>query len=215
MDSPIEFKHVITRIPYKIEPKPEGGFVARAADPTVPALEAPTREELHQKIFAAIRAEFPQLNLGASSKNVEVSLQVDAQKGGFSYSTIPSADGSTPNLSELESRSLEKLLGFAAKHLTPELSKQLAAQAGNASFKLVINKNVWLRGNSGPQGLTFGAPKNPSLSAGAGIPQLDAGAGTIDGRPITPEPSNIRRTLKFIMWVVILLSVFYLYLLSR
>lgn len=52
----MELKH-LTKITYRIEPKPEGGFIARPADPGVPPLEAPTREELLQKIQAKIAAE--------------------------------------------------------------------------------------------------------------------------------------------------------------
>jgi hypothetical protein len=46
----MDLKRLLTQVVYKIETKPEGGFIARATDPTVPALEAPTREELQQKI---------------------------------------------------------------------------------------------------------------------------------------------------------------------
>jgi hypothetical protein len=37
----------------------------------------------------------------------------------------------------------------------------------------------------------------------------------IDGQPITPEPSNIGRVLKIIVWVIILGVFAYLYFLSR
>jgi len=51
----MELKRLITHFTYRIEPKPEGGFVARASDPTLTPLEAPTREELQQKIQANIK----------------------------------------------------------------------------------------------------------------------------------------------------------------
>src|ERR1700745_298775 len=50
----MELKHLVQKFAYRIQPKPEGGFIARAPDPTVPPLEAPTREELQQKIQAKI-----------------------------------------------------------------------------------------------------------------------------------------------------------------
>ena len=63
----MELKRLITHFTYRIEPKPEGGFIAHATDPTVPPLEAPTREELQRKIQANIAAglasEFPGLKL--------------------------------------------------------------------------------------------------------------------------------------------------------
>jgi hypothetical protein len=215
MDSPIDLKHLIARIPFKIEPNPAGGFTARASDPTVQPIEAPTREELHQKIRAFVSAEFPELKI-PPGKNVNVSLRLNTSDGGLSFSTNPDASAATTNAADLSNPALEKLLSFASKHFAPELVQQLAAQAGNTSFKLTINEKTAIRVNSGPQGLTFGPPKTPALQAPpTDIPTLDAGAGTIDGRPITPEPSNFGRTFKFIMWAVILGVLAYLYLLSR
>jgi len=40
----MEIKRLITQFTYAIAPKPEGGFIAHASDPNLPALEAPTRE---------------------------------------------------------------------------------------------------------------------------------------------------------------------------
>jgi hypothetical protein len=213
MNTPIDLKRVITRIPFKIEPKSDGGFIARATDPTVPAIEAPTREELHQKILAAIGTEFPAFKIPANGTNTEVSLELKTGNDEFFISNQPDSTGNT---SDLESRVLQKVLGVTAKHLTPELVKQLAAQAGTASFQVMVNNKTALRINSGPNGLTFGAPKNPALpNAASGIPKLDAGAGIIDGQPITPEPSNISRVLKIIVWVIIIGTFAYLYFLSR
>jgi predicted RNase H-like HicB family nuclease len=39
---------------YRIEPKPEGGFVAKPAEPGLPTIEGATREEVQQKIQEAI-----------------------------------------------------------------------------------------------------------------------------------------------------------------
>ena len=68
----MDLKRLVTQFVYRIEPKPEGGFIARATDPSVPPLEAATREELRkkiqEKIFAALSAEFPGLNLPEGSQ---------------------------------------------------------------------------------------------------------------------------------------------------
>jgi len=213
MNSPIDLKRVMTRIPLKIEPTSEGGFIARATDPTVPVIEAPTREELHQKILAAIGTEFPAFKIPANGTNSEVSLELKTGNDEFFISNQPNSTGTTV---DLESRVLEKVLGVAAKHLTPELVKQLTAQAGTASFQVTVNNKTALRINSGPNSLTFGAPKNSALpNATSDLPKLDAGAGVIDGQPITPEPSNIGRVLKIIVWVIIIGVFAYLYFLSR
>jgi hypothetical protein len=203
----------MTRIPFKIEPKSEGGFIARATDPTVPVIEAPTREELQQKILAAIGTEFPAFKIPGNGTNTEVSLELKTGNHEFFISNQPNSTGNTV---DLESRVLEKVLGVAAKHLTPELVKQLTAQAGTASFQVTVNNKTALRINSGPNSLTFGAPKNSALpNAASDIPKLDAGAGLIDGQPITPEPSNIGRVLKIIVWVIVIGVFFCLYFLSR
>ena len=215
MNSPIDLKHLITRIPFKVEPKPDGGFIARASDPSVTPIEAPTREELHQKIVATLRAEFPQLN-APNGKNIDLSVQLKTGDDDFSVSTNPNESGTTENPVDLANPTLEKVLNFAAKHLAPELAKQLAEQGGATSFQVRINNKTAIRVNSGPQGLTFGDPKNQALqNAPGGFPKLDAAAGLIDGHPITPEPSNIGKIFKIIVWAIIIGALAYIYILSR
>jgi hypothetical protein len=216
MNSPIDLKHVIARIPYKIEPKPEGGFIARATDPSVPPIEAATREELTQKILAAVRSEFPELEIPAGGKNAQVSVQLKTGNDGLFVSTNPNEAAGTEHPIDMNNPALEKLLSFATKHLAPELAQQLAAQGRTTSFQLTVNNKTAIRVNSGPQGLSFGATKNPEMqNVATENPKLEAGVGIIDGQPITPEPSNFRRTLKFIAWAMILGAFAYLYLLAR
>ena len=82
----MELKHLATRFTYKIEPKPEGGFIARSTDPTVPPLEAPTREELQHKIqanmVAALSDAFPGLKLPAQNKQVKFEVHIERKPGG-------------------------------------------------------------------------------------------------------------------------------------
>ena len=216
MDRPTDLKHLIQRIPFKIEPKPDGGFIARATDPTVPPIAAPTREELQQKILAAVRAELPELDIPGNGKKINVSLQVKTSNGGFSFSSNSGTSAGAANAADFTNPALEKLLSFASRHLAPELAKQLALQAGKASFKLTIDEQTAVGVHPAAQGRTFGSSKDPALQNPANdIPTLDAATGTIDGRPITPEPSNLGRIFKFIVWVMILGVLAYLYLLSR
>src|SRR4051794_39162471 len=53
----MEIKRTISRVIYCIEPKPEGGFIARCDDPTVPPLEAASRFELEQQIRDKVTSE--------------------------------------------------------------------------------------------------------------------------------------------------------------
>jgi hypothetical protein len=93
----MDLKRLVTHFAYKIEPKPEGGFIARATDPTVPPLEAPTREELQQKIpqniLSALTVEFPALKLPLDGKKLQMSFHVEhTPGGGFSiHSSDPNA----------------------------------------------------------------------------------------------------------------------------
>ena len=226
----MDLKRLFTQVVYKIEAKPEGGFIARATDPAVPPLEAPTREELQEKIqqkmLAVISDEFPGLKVPPGAKHTEMSFHIEHNPGG-GYS-IHSSDPNTPaiqaaNQGELESQFLEKVLGFAGNTLAPEMMKKLAAQVGSANVKVVVNRSVSFQTTSDGKGITFGTPKSASFQGAATqTPQLfDASAspnqlaGTIANNPITPEPSNAGKIFGLLITLVILASMMYLYLHSR
>lgn len=215
MVSPIDLKQVIRRIPFKVEAKPGGGFIARAVDPTVQPIEAPTREELHQRILAAVSTEFPAFKV-PDGKKTDVILQSNNGNDEFNFSNGGGENVATGPLGNLENRVLETLLDFAAKHVTPELAQRLAAQVGTASIQIKVNNKTALRVNSGPQGLAFGAPATSVLQNTAkASTSIDAGAGTIDGRPIVPEPSNFGKIVKLIVFALIVGAVTYLFLQYR
>jgi len=226
----MDLKRLFTQVVYKIEAKPEGGFIARATDPSVPPLEAPTREELQEKIqqkmLSLISEEFPGLKVPPGAKHTEMSFHIEHNPGG-GYS-IHSSDPNTPviqteNHQELESRFLEKVLGFADSGLAPELVKKLAAQVGSANVKVVVNRSVSFQTNSEGKGITFGTPKSASFqSAATQTPQLtDASAspnqltGAITNNPITPEPSNAGKVFGLLITLLILAGMMYLYLHNR
>jgi len=224
----MELKHLISRFVYRIEPKPEGGFIARASDPTAPALEAPTREELQQKIqqtiLSGLASEFPNLKLPANGTRTEFAFHVEhGPDGSFS---IHSADPSvgvirTASHEDFQSRFLEKLLNFAGKHLTPELYQALA-QLNAGDIKVVVNKTV-LTANGSPK-LTAGAsqllPLGVTLQCktaltpdGAKPDQVGIG-GTIGSAPILPEKSNFGKFLRVLLTISIIAAVMY-FLLHR
>ncbi len=194
----MDLKRLVTHFAYKIEPKTEGGFVARATDPTVPPLEAPTREELRQRIqqniVNALSVEFPQIKAAADGKRLEMAFHVEhTPQGGFEiHSTDPNVPvAQASNQKDFESFFLEKFLNFAGKHIVPELAASLAAQAGTGSVKVVVNRKELLKMNAGPQGMTFGAPKALEIGKFADVkPDMVHFAGTIENCPITPENSS-------------------------
>jgi hypothetical protein len=226
----MDLKRLFTQVVYKIEAKPEGGFIARATDPAVPPLEAPTREELQQeiqqKMLAVISEEFLGSKVPPGAKHTEMSFHIEHNPGG-GYS-IHSSDPNTPviqtaNHQELESRFLEKVLGFADSGLAPELVKKLAAQVGSADVKVVVNRSVSFQTNSDGKGITFATPKSASLpSAPTQTQQLTAASaspnqltGTIANNPITPEPSNAGKVFGLLLLSAILAAVIYLFLHGR
>jgi len=220
-------KRLVTHFAYKIEPKPEGGFIARATDPTVPPLEAPTREELQQKIqqniLSALTAEFPALKLPLDGKKLQMSFHVeDTPGGGFSiHSSDPDAAViHTGDQKELESRFLEKFIGLAGMHLTPEAAKALAAQVGSPEVTIKVNGKSTFHWSSA-KGTNFATAANPAPSASTDIPKLVDGnaslaqlEGTIGNNPLTPEPSNAGKIFGVIL-VLILAALIYFFFLHR
>jgi hypothetical protein len=221
----MDLKRLVTHFAYKIEPNPAGGFIARALDPSVSTLEAPTRDELQQKIreraLQALSSEFPALNRATEGKHVEVSFHVERQPdGGFS---IHSADPNAPVIQttdqkDFESKFLEKFLGFAGRHLMPELSQALAAQVGSANIKVLVNGKTSFRMNSSPYGITFGPPRTdaaqsgsaqmPNLSQAPATPSL---GGTIGNIPLSPESSNTWKVFGVALLVAIVGGLVYFF----
>src|SRR5689334_13114751 len=131
----MELKRLITKLTYRIEPKPEGGFIAHATDPAVPPLEAPTREELQRKIqetiFAGLTSEFAGLKLPTANQETKFAFHNESKPAG-SFVIQSAAPDAKPiegaNHDEIASHFAEKLLGFVGNHFAPELSQLLAAQ---------------------------------------------------------------------------------------
>lgn len=230
----MDLKQLVNHFAYKIEPKPEGGFIARATDPSVPPLEAPTREELKQKIqqniLTTLSAEFPGLKLPLQGKTVAMSFHVESTPtGGFSiHSSDPNAPViNTTDPKEFQSRFLEKFLGFAGNRPMPELSKALTAQAGSTEIKVVVNGKTAFQTKSDLDEMTIGtgnafSPTGASSTSNANATKLiDGNAslapldGTIANQPITPEPSNAGKIFGFLLLVLIVAVVTYLFLHSR
>lgn len=222
----MELKRLITQFIYRIEPKPEGGFIAHASDPNIPPLEAPTREELQQKIQAAIGAslasQFPGLKLPLQNQETKFNFHIESRPGGgFAiHSADPNASPVEGTQEEVESHFAEKLITVAEK-LSPELRQALAAQGISGNVKvLVSSKTLTLKGGS--QEFSSGLGKNllPTGTtvkaehelAGVATPGADLG-GTISSAPIAPERSN--SILLFLLAVAVAAMLLYFFLYHR
>jgi hypothetical protein len=223
--NPVELKRLISTFTYRIEAKPDGGFVAHASDSSLPPLEAPTRAELQQKIQdnigAAMAREFPGLNLqsgNAASGNRELKFDfhIEAKPGGGF--TLHSSD---PNAAPIEGAShediahplAEKLAGLVGNYLLPnELTEALARQGGSGDVKVFVNRKAGFAANSGSQNLTLDKPQNFQPS---GTLQPNANLGDIlnpgDSSPITREKSKSWPIIRFFLTFLVIAALMYFF----
>jgi hypothetical protein len=217
----MELKSLITHFTYRIEPKPEGGFIAHTTDPTVPPLEAPTREELQRKIqeniAAGLASEFPGLKLPLENQQLKFAFHIERKPGGgFAiHSADPNAkpiEGAAQE--EIESHFAEKLIAFVGKHFIPELSQALAAQ-GSGDIKVFVNRKTGFTVNAGSHTLQtddvtiedakLGDAKTANASFGS---VGDA----MDNSPITPETSSSWTIFRFLLPLLIIAAMMYFFL---
>ena len=187
----MEFKHLINKYVYRIEPRPGGGFVARATDPSVPPLEASTREELREKIqatvFAGLNNEFPGLKLPLTADRKQFAFHVERNaQGGFEIHT--SSDPSAAPVAasthdEVESHFAEKLIALVGKHFAPELAEALGAPGATGDIKIFVKSSGFsLRAG----GNSEAAVQPLGLSTAA-----DAEAGLARDRSSAAQPSSV------------------------
>jgi hypothetical protein len=218
----MDLKRLITHFSYRIEAKPEGGFMAHASDPSVPPLEAPTRAELQQKIqqniLSALSAEFPGLKLPLEGKTTELAFHLERKPdGGFALHSADPNTGVIESSSQegIESHFLEKFLGFAGKHLMPELSQALAAQVNSGNIRVIVNRKAAISFSSGSNNVSFSSSQKPTLpqfktaTTATDVSTLNR---TLDNSPITPEPSGLWKVFRFILALLIVGAMVYFFL---
>jgi hypothetical protein len=229
----MELKRLVQQFTYRIEPKPEGGFIARCTDPTVPPLEAPTREELQQQIQARVRAvlqeKFPGLKLPAlQNRQVKWDVHIDRKAGGgFTvHSERPGAPTGEPATQEKIDHFAEELLGFVDKHF-PDLSQALAAQVGGRDLKVFTTEqsSVTLQGNSllgGAKGLLPTQPmraadlKNDYARVDANTTEnANINSAAFANTPITPEASGNWKLFRFLLLIATIAALLYFFVLRR
>jgi hypothetical protein len=227
----MELKRLITQFTYRIEPKPEGGFIARATDATLPPLEAATREELQRKIQANIAAglaeEFPGLKLPLDNQELKFAFHIEGKPGGGF--AIHSGDPNVQSIEaatheEVENRVAEKLLGFLGKHLAPELSQALAAPGNSGDIKVFVNRKVGFTLKTGSKTVSLGTaraipassnqPNNFKIEGanpGNETTYLGETGQTISNAPITPETSSSWQIFAFLLAIVVTSALMYFF----
>src|SRR5262245_19822637 len=151
-------KRLISHFTYRIEPTPDGGFVAHPSEPNLPSLEAPTREELQQKIQAAIQTsvttEFPGLKLPPEASSVGFAFHIEHKPGGGF--TIHSMDGTVLPIvgsthADIENDFAKKFAGALGKQLPPELAHEIERRLGSGALDVGV-KSSWSVTTSGAGG---------------------------------------------------------------
>lgn len=152
----MDVKNLKTQVTYRIEPKEGGGFIARATDPAVPSIEAPTREELQEKIRAQaleqIAAEFPMVKrlLEHQLKSGEVVTSK------HSSTVVIRSTGNETEVKEFSSPEeggpfSKELSGLMNKSVS-ELAQALVAQNdGNSKTATVVQSGMVNAGSQSPK----------------------------------------------------------------
>lgn len=220
----MEIKRTLAKIIYRIEPKPEGGFIARASDPQVPPLEAATREELQQKIQSAITdtlaAQFPGLNLPLDHKELKYSFHIEAKPGGgfIAHSGDPgqpAIEGETHE--EVQHHLAEKLVGALGSYFLPELKQALGAQMNGGDVKVFVNKKISFSASASAEKSTFGDAQ--TLMPGSTIQTQDVkNEGVVDltsSAPIVPTAAGNWKLFRTLLGLLALVALIYFFLYRR
>lgn len=222
----MELKRIISTFTYRIEAKPEGGFAAHASDPKLPPLEAPTRQELQQKIQAnigaALAAEFPGLNLpsgdhASGNRERKFDFHIEAKPGGGF--TLHSSD---PDAAPIEGASheeiahpfAEKLAAIVGNYLLPkELAEALAKQGGSGDMQVLVNRKVSFTTKGFPKTAFNNTqdPQPPGTLQSQG-PDSQGLLNAADSSPITGETSKSWPIVRFLLTLLVVAALMYFFL---
>ncbi|HXU14104.1 MAG TPA: hypothetical protein VN708_03165 [Terriglobales bacterium] len=237
---PMEIKHLVSKYVYRIEPKPEGGFIARASDANVPPLEAATREELQEKIQSTILAglgtDFPGLKLSSHASELKFAFHVEKQPDGtFDIHSSDTASGpfNAPDHDQVESHFAEKLISFVGKHMLQDAPEGWRAQLASGDIKVFVHKSSGFTIKTKEDGHAaefrslsqlFGDTQQgarPTSSLGPGnsdeiVSNSPASFNTqstpIDSSPITPGSEGAGKFLRILLVLTILAAVMFFFL---
>lgn len=224
----MDLKQLITQFTYHIEPKPEGGFIARPSGPNGTALEAPTREELQQKIRANIAVvlakNFPGMNQ-PQAHQLNISFHLERKPDGTF--DIHSSDPASPSIQsasrdEVESHFAEKVLNLVGKHLSPEFAQGLATQFSSGDVKVFVSKGPGTKrvsinlnsgavlGNADPVSAQLTSSTSPANNGVAGA--NTEGMSANNSSPITPGDESSNVFFRYVIAAIIVIAAMYAYL---
>ena len=221
----MDFREIINKFVYRIEPKAGGGFVATCRDSSLPPIEGATRAEVQQKIRdrinESIASEFPALKPILENQQVNLHYHVEAKPGGgyIVHHGDPSRDsieGSTRD--HLESLIESKLFSTLIDKLPPELHQQITNRLNSGGLDITVNRQISITDKSGtPIDLSadnvpsFDAPGATQAAVLSGKEQ-PAATDAINQSPITYEKSNTGTFFRLLFVLVILAAILYFFI---
>ncbi|HKW16844.1 MAG TPA: hypothetical protein VJO35_04990 [Terriglobales bacterium] len=223
----MEITRTLERFAWHIEPKPEGGFIARCSDPSVPPLEADNRIELQRKvrenITAHLATQFPSLKISLDKEDIKLPL-FDADDLAASKPGEASAQSGEGGIKGAVEQWLTKnAVAAIGSQLPPELMEKLKTQAHDGKLSFTVTTTTKGSGNtqvrtktisfgdaklplqlgSQPQQNSASLPPSAPVSASFSNQQLDTAT------PITPVSSSTW-FLKFVLAAIVVLGLIFL-----
>jgi hypothetical protein len=223
----MEITRTLERLVWHIEPKPDGGFIARCNDKTVPPIEGATRLEVEQKIREKIAGElstqFPGLNLSLDKPETKI-LPLDTKfdlaftKPGDS----PAQADESGVKNKIEQWLTANAVAMVESKLPPEVMEKLKTQAHDGKLKFTVTMMTLGSGENEVRTkvISLGEEKAPlqldsqnQKASGALQPSAPVSASFSNSQldtasPITPVSGNTW-FLKFLMAALVVLGLLF------
>lgn len=177
----MELKHLTSKVTYKIEPNPSGGFIARSTDPSIAPIEAPTWVEMQKKlqtqIMGSIATQFPALNLpmlgnfaGSDGGKTTSRTMISNTRDGEAAISREATPEETTQFAEQFASIMQKNFPELAREISARVESSVPSQTG------LQNHGAYTQTRP---------PLNSSPST-----DRDASQTTPENRPIVPETNS-------------------------
>jgi hypothetical protein len=221
----MDFKKLIVKFCYRVEAKPEGGFIARCSDPSQPTLEGATRSEVEQKIRDRISGElatqFPALKDLFDQQTIQHTYHVEAKPGGgFVVNSGDPAHGpiEASTREHLEDLVASKFISHLMDKLPPDAVQQFSAQLGSGNMNVTVTRKVtFTRGGDSAQ-LPGGdpLPGGRSLAQIGEFPPSQSSATVTGDSPVVRfEKSGSATFFRLLFFVLAVIAITYFFLHHR
>jgi hypothetical protein len=238
----MESRTFLSKLIYRIEPKPGGGFIATSKDSTA-AIEGATREEVQRKIQESIAttlsAQFPALQSALANHGVTLHYHVEAKPGGgfLIHHGDPSSGDSThvpegSTRDHIENLIESKIFSALINRLPPELHQQIADKLNSGGLDIDVTKNISVTTSTG--GLfapvfgkesVLGLDQNPASDNSSALGKTELATDETanqspivryDGNsPVQYEKSSSGSIIRFLLALAVIAALMYFFLYRR